>query len=306
MDDEMDLAELESLVATIRAGSFSGAARELGIPKSTVANRVNEMEARLGARLIERTTRQIRPTAEGSMLFRRGERLLLEARELEQALHEQSGTPRGTLRVSVPVLFEQAFMGKIAAAYLARYPKMVIEVVAEDRRVDIVGEGFDCAIRVGALDDSSAMARVFAQSQNIVVASASLVDRIGRPNSPADFTNWPTLWFGRDAPGNKNWEMTEAGRPIVVAIKPRAYLGSLHAVRAAVLDGLGAALLPDFFVSDDLKAGRVVSIASEWQCPPVPLSIVFPAHKQSSPRLRGFIELVMGSFHSRELVSGQN
>ncbi len=156
----MDLSELESFLATVRVGSFSGAARALGVPKSTVANRVDALETRLGARLLERTTRAVRPTSEGSLLVRRGERLLLEARDLERSFREHGGQPRGMLRVSVPMLFEQEFMGQVAATYLARHPEVRIEAVPDDWQVDFVGEGFGCAIRVGPLDDSTAIARL--------------------------------------------------------------------------------------------------------------------------------------------------
>lgn len=292
----MDLQGLESLIATIRAGSFTGAARVLGVPKSTVANRVVRLEARLGTRLLERTTRQVRPTEEGTTLFRRGERLLLEARDLEQSFHEQNGSLRGMLRVSVPALFEQEFMGTIASAYLAQYPDVKIEIVPVDRSVDLVGEGFDCAIRIGPLADSTAIAKVFAQARNIVVAAPSLVDRLGLPQALDDFARWPVLWLGPDQADARSWEFVETGRTISVTVRPRAFLGSLLAARAAVLEGAGAAFLPDIYVSRDIESGQLACISSRWQGPPVPFSIIYPAHKQSSPRLRAFVDIVVGRF----------
>lgn len=300
----MDLSELESFIATVCAGSFSAAARGLGIPKSTVANRVDALETRLGTRLVERTTRAVRPTAEGSLLWQRGEALLQEARDLEQAFREHGGQPRGKLRVSVPVLFEQEFMGEVAAACLAKYPEMQIEAVPDDRRADLVGEAFDCAIRTGALDDSTAHARVFAQARNVVVAAPALVERHGTPRAPSDLSAWPVVWYGPDTPGDKAWALFHDGRPTPVTVQPRAFLGSLRSARAAALAGVGAALLPDFLLAPDLEAGRLRVVGPEWAAPSVPLSVVYPAHKQPSPRMRAFIDVLLERFRVRALAIG--
>lgn len=298
----MELATLESLVATIRTGSFSAAARELGIPKSTVANRICKLETQLDARLLERTTRLVRPTEEGAALYMRAEQILFEARDLQRSFGGRGGQPHGTLRVSVPVLFEQAFMGRTVAALLARHPGMGIEVVADDRRVDIVGEGFDCAIRAGALSDSSATARLFAEARNVIVAAPALAARLGRLTSPVDLEPWPMIWHGRTIPGRKLLELVENGRPISVEVKPSIVLGSSYSARTAAVEGLGAAVLPNFFVDEQLKSGSLVSVAPEWLPEIVPLSVIYPAHRLASPRVRALIDILSEQFRGRRLV----
>jgi LysR family transcriptional regulator, regulator for bpeEF and oprC len=302
VDNKLDLNALQSLIATIRIGSLSGAARKLGVPKSTVANRVNALEAKLGTRLIERTTRKIRPTAEGLLLFRRGEQLLLDADEIERSFRDRGDIPRGMLRVSVPTLFDQEFMGAIASRYIAENPNVAIEVVPDDRRVDLIGEGFDCAIRAGELDEATTIARVFAETRNIIVASPSLVERFGLPLSLIELSKWPALWVGRERPGGLAWDMEQNGQIIAVTITPRAFLGTIQAVRTALLEDAGAALVPEFYVRRDLEANRLAVISSKWPSAPISLAMVYPAHKQLSPRLRAFIDILAETFKHRELT----
>lgn len=297
----MNLTYLESFVETVRRGSFSGAARSLSIPKSTVATRVDALEDEMATRLLERTTRQVRPTPEGSLLYQRSERLLAEARDLKRMFQEYGSEPRGTLRVSVPALFEQEYMAVVAAKYVASFPELRIEVVPDDRRVDLLAEGFDCAIRVGALEDSTAVVRTFAHTSNLVVAAPSLVQLHGEPAALEDLAQWPAIWVGRDNPATKIWEILVHERPVMAQVNPSLCLGSLRAAHAAALHGAGAALLPDFLVAQDLNAGKLRILNPTWGSRRIPLSVLFPMHRQASLRLRLFIDTLSAQFPDRAL-----
>ena len=167
----MDIAELRDFVAVVRAGSFAGAAEETGVPRSTLSKRIQMLEASLDLRLIERSTRKLRLTADGELLLPRALQLTTEADDIERLMRDRSTVPRGRLRVSVPMMLGQELLGGLAAVYTARWPETEIDIVFTDRRSDLIEDGFDCAIRIGPLDDSDHIARALAWSHTILVVN---------------------------------------------------------------------------------------------------------------------------------------
>jgi LysR family transcriptional regulator, regulator for bpeEF and oprC len=300
---KMKLEALDNFVATVRHGSLSAAARALSIPKSTLANRVNQLETSLRVRLLERTTRTLRPTFEGQELFDRASFLLAEIAEIERSMRDREKTPRGRIRVSAPVLLEQVFMGKISAIYAARWPETEIEVVPSDKRVDLLEEGYDCAIRVGELEDSSMIAIGVARSRNIVVATPAFESALGRQISVADLTSLPVVSFGSTNGATPPWILENGDDILQIAPRSRVLLGSLHAVRLAILNGAGAALLPEFIVADDIRNMQLRQLCPEWHSPAVRISLIYPAHRHVSVRVKALAEVLKEYFSNNDLTA---
>jgi DNA-binding transcriptional LysR family regulator len=290
-----DLNTIRDFVAVVREESYSGAARSLGTPKSTVSKRIQDLEAALKTRLIERTTRALRLTPEGMAFHARALRILAEVEEAESLLQARSDEPSGRLRISAPLLFGQAFMGGIAAAYRARCPKVAIEVVLVDRRVDLIEEGFDAAIRVGELPDSNLVFRKFAEVDQVVVATPEWI--CDTPvNSPSELSQRPCLAHSVDAATRSTWRLMNGTEAVDVNVTPVIKMSSLVALRDAALAGAGFAFLPRFMVTRDIEEGRLVHAHKNWVGVKAPVSIVYPSSRFLSARLRAFIDLLIERF----------
>ena len=296
----MNLSALDDFIAVVQGGSFAAAARATRTPKSTLSKRVQDLEAGLGVRLLERTTRKLRLTPDGALFYERARRLAADAQEIERLMRDRDEVPRGRLRVAVPILFGQTFMGRIAAEYAHRWPETTIDVVFADRRVDLITEDFDCAIRVGALEDSSLVARTFAQSESRVVAATDLVGQRSRPRMPLDIAEWPTIDFApTGAP--RPWILERGSERVELRPKGAVTLGSLYAVRDAARAGAGLAQMPEFIVADDVRTGRLLTVLDDWCGPAADLRIVYPSRRHMSARLRAFIDLMTAAFPRRTL-----
>jgi DNA-binding transcriptional LysR family regulator len=290
-----DLNSIRDFVAVVREQSYSGAARSLGTPKSTVSKRIQDLEGALETRLIERTTRALRLTPEGTAFHARALRILAEVEEAESLLQARTEEPGGRLRISAPLLFGQAFMGGIAAAYRARCPKVAIEAVLVDRRVDLIEEGFDAAIRVGELPDSNLVFRKFAEVDQVVVATPEWV-RDKPVDSPGELSQRPCLAHSVDASTRSTWRLTNGTDIVDVTVTPVIKLSSLVALRDAALAGAGFAFLPRFMVAKDIEEGRLVHAHRHWASVHAPVSMVYPSSRFLSARLRAFIDLVVERF----------
>jgi DNA-binding transcriptional LysR family regulator len=304
----LDLNALRDFVAVIREGSFTAAARALGVPKSTVSKRVQDLEATLRTRLIERTTRSLRLTPEGAAFHARATRIVSEADEAEASVQSQTQEPQGHLRVSSPQLFGQTYLGGLAAEYRARHPKVTIEFVLVDRRVDLIEEGFDAAIRIGDLPDSSLIARHVADADQVLVAASSLFDRFKPPKVPGDIAKLPCLAYSRSGTSHVTWELhrrkpSKAAllQPVGVIVDPVIVLTSPLALRAAAIAGAGVANIPRFIAAEAIAAGRLVELLPGWHSRTVQISIVYPSSRFLNARLRAFIDLLAASFPDRRL-----
>lgn len=287
----MDLSELRSFLSVARAGSFAAASEQTGVPKSTLSSRVQSLEASLNLRLLERTTRSLRLTHDGDLLLKRAARLIAEADDLERTMRDRNAEPAGRLRVSVPVTFGQARMGQIATAYVRRWPKATIEVVHSDRFVDLLEEDFDCAIRIGSLPDSELIARRFAWSRTVLVASPEVADGLRRLESPRALAGTASISF---APHGVpvDWILENGSERLKFNPNSAVTLGSLHAVCAAAISGGGVALVPEMIAAESLEGGLLMRLMPQWRGPASALNLVYPAHRHASPRLRAFFEIL--------------
>lgn len=296
----LDLNALRDFVAVICEGSFSAAARALGVPKSTISKRVQDLEASLSTRLIERTTRSLRLTSDGAAFHARATRIVADAEDAEKALRAHGDEPVGHLRITSPQLFGQRYLGTVAAAYRTKFPKTTLEISLLDRSVDLIEENFDAAIRIGDLPDSTMVARTIAFADTVVVSTPSLLRRKTGLMSPVDLRTLPCLAFSM-APYHASWRLQKAGEVLEVQIKPALAINSLVALRDAAITGAGFAYLPRFIVADDVAAGRLALATPKWSGAIVPISLVYPSARFLSARLRGFVDILVETFPERRL-----
>ena len=283
----MDLLALADFNLVARHGGFGKAARATGRPKATLSRRVTELEAGLGLRLFERGGRTLRLTQEGQALFERTGTLLTELDETTRAIASGGHSPGGLLRISAPLLFSQTAMGKLAAAFVARYPKIQLEVITEDRSVDMVEEGYDLVIRVNPQPDAALVGRVFLRDRLVVVASPEL----SRP-APGEAVCAVTRGAVTQA---ESWQIVSASGRSEMAARPVLGLSSLIMVRDAVRTGVGAARLPLSLVSRDLAAGTLVRWA-DVAGPETELWALYPTRRLLSARVSALLDFLKEAF----------
>lgn len=282
----MDLNELVVFVRVVQVGSIRGAAAALGMPKSTVSRKLLDLEERLEARLLHRTTRKLGLTDVGRIYYDHGVRIVTEVESAEQAVRNQHDTPRGLLRVTAPL--NLAFLAPIFGDYLRRYPEVRLELSANARVVDLVEERFDVGIRAGRLEDSSLIARSLGTLERILVATPEYVKRRGRPRTPADLKKHDCLLFGNDA----RLTLARDGRMEEVSLSPRLLVTDIDVIEVTLKAGLGIAVMPSFLCEKGIRAGRLVHVLPGWSLPKAPLHLVYPSARHLSPTVRSFIDHV--------------
>ena len=289
----MDLNSLRSFVVVVTHGGFAAAARAKGIPKSSLSRRVHDLEDALGVRLIDRTSRTFRATVEGSELFEHASPALSGLQEVEQTLLSRGGEPTGRLRIAAPTLFGNFYLGGLAARYLAAYPKVELEIAVSDRTVDLIGEGFDAAIRVNGPAANDLVRIDFARCCMQLVASPEAAARAGRL-STRSFRCLPTVFFD-NFPVAPPWRFVKGKHTFEVVPHAVMRLSTLAMVRDAVVAGAGFSMLPDTLVADDIANGSLLYFG-DLAGVDVTLSIVHPSKRFVSRRLRAFIDMLVETF----------
>lgn len=296
----MDLNALKEFTAIATEGSFAAAARKLGTPKSTVSKRIQNLEAALGVKLIERTTRKLTLTPEGALVLARAERILSDAAEIASALNETGDSVSGHLRIATPVLFGQAFMGQIAAVSRRLYPNLTLEVVLTDSQPDLIEDSFDAAIRVGHPAHSKLIAHRIATSHRVIVAAPDIVP--ASLTDPADLAALPIILSGIGLV--QTWYFTDGKCRASQRLAGRLAMTSDTALRDAALGGAGIAQLPLFLVEDDLTSGALVQVLEGWTCEPTEISFVYHGAQSLTSRLRGLLEVMKSAFPDETLHGG--
>lgn len=275
-----------------RLESFAAAARALELSPTAVSRFVAGLEADLGVRLLNRTTRRQALTPEGAAYLDRAERILDEVRALDEAVTRREGPPRGQVRVTVGVSFAEAQLTPRVPGFLACYPELSLTLSLTDRKVDIVAEGFDVALRIGTLADSALTARPIATCRHAVCAAPGLVAERGRPEDWSGLLDWPTIV---DTNQPRGWRFGPSGE---AGFEPRGRyrVDSAQATREAALAGLGAAYLPTFVAGPAIADGRLEVLVSPEVCQPLPLVAVFPAGRFLSRAARAFVDFAIEAF----------
>ncbi|WP_321959175.1 LysR family transcriptional regulator [Burkholderia cenocepacia] len=289
MSGTTDFNQFLIFVWVIQAGSLSEAARRLNLPKSTVSRKISELEERIGERLIQRTTRKLSLTEAGRILFERVGPAMSDIEEAESAVAGMRGTPRGLLRVAAPM--SSSTLGPIVAEYLVRYPDVAVEMVCSDRRVDLVEERFDVAIRAGALVDSTLVARNLGKAKSMLVVAPEYSQRHGIPKTPAELANHACVAFSGGAAPHV-WALESKGKRVEVRITPRLIVNDMEIARDAALAGVGIACLPDLFCADDVRAKRLLHLLVDWSFAEIPVHALYPTRRHLSPKVVAFVDLL--------------
>lgn len=288
----MDLNALNDFTWVAIQGSLGKASRASGRSKATLSRRIAELEEQLGVRLIERSARGLKLTEAGQQLVSRTEGPMQEVAEAMTAARDGPSTPRGRLRIASPVLFSQLSMGRIGAEFCARYPEVTMEVVAEDRAVDLVEEQFDVAIRINPSPDSSLVGRCFAKDRLVVVAAPTLPIPV-----PGDVRPVPAVVYSSFQP--TQWNLDD-GR-LVLAPEPRLRLSSFLMVRDAAVAGAGVALIPQSIAWNQLSRGELV----QWGVVTgidVGLWVLHTSRRLPAPKVRAFVEFICERYPEESLV----
>jgi DNA-binding transcriptional LysR family regulator len=293
------LRTIEAFVRVAESGSFSEAARRLRSSKSAVSRQVATLEAELDARLFHRTTRSLTLTEAGRSYFERATRILADLEEANLSVSQLQAAPRGRLRVNAPMSFGFLHLAPAIPDFLSRYPQIEVDMIMNDRFVDLVDEGFDVAVRIGRLEDSSLVARKLAPIRRAVCASSTYLNARGVPHSPDDLTAHECLCYSNVAVANE-WRFTaQDGRLWPVQVKGRLSTNNGDALVAAALKGLGLVNQPTFIVGHHLQAGTLIAVLDEFVHQDMAVSAVYPHSRHLSPKVRAFVDFLVERFGPR-------
>jgi DNA-binding transcriptional LysR family regulator len=288
--DRIDAMQAFVTVADLRG--FAPAARKLKLSPSAVTRLIAALEERLGARLLQRTTRSVKLTDAGARYLERIRRILADVEDAERAAEGERTRPSGRLVVSAPVGFGRLHVSPVMTGYLKRYPEVSGELRLEDRMVNLVEDGVDLAVRIGLLDDSSLVARQVGEMRRIVVASPAYLRAHGEPRTPGALASHQTIQFGATS-GSAEWRFVENGGEIRVNYAPRLLTNSADAAIQYAEAGGGLTRVLAYQAADAVKRGGLKVVLQKFELPPLPIHIVYPTSRLLSAKVRAFIDLVV-------------
>ncbi|OEZ28867.1 MULTISPECIES: LysR family transcriptional regulator [Variovorax] len=292
------LTALKVFRTTAAAGSFAGAARQLGLSAAAVSKNIAELEAHLKVRLINRTTRSMSLTEAGAAYVERLARILDDLDEADAALAPVGASPGGVLRVSAPLTFALTCISPHIPAFMARHPNLRLELNLQDTRIDLIGEGYDLAIRGSdRLEDSSLVARELMTMTHVLCGAPGYFAAHGRPAAPEDLKAHECVQFTLSGHANK-WTFRRAGRSVAVPIDGRYKVSSSIAVRDALLAGFGLSLVPRIYVEQELAAGRLEAVLADWEADRTPVYAVYPS-RHLAAKTRAFVDFLLERFAAR-------
>ena len=282
------LHEMETFVRVVETGSFSAAARDLNIGQPAISKTIAGLEERLGVRLLVRSTRRLSPTEAGIAFYERALRAIAEANEAEAAAQGAGTGLEGRLRICAPVTFARLHLVPRLGAFLDAHPKLRLELVMDDRAIDLVAENIDAALRMGALTDSALVARKLTQGERLVVASPAYLARRGVPITPADLLEHDAVVYGQTS-GGEEWGFRRGTSETSVHIQTRLTISAAEGVRAAVIAGQGFAISSRWMFAPELESGEVVPVLDEWTLPSIDLWVIYPSGRLTSTKARAFV-----------------
>jgi DNA-binding transcriptional LysR family regulator len=285
------LAAMETYVSVVEAGSFSAAARRLNLGQPAVSKSIAQLEKRLGTRLLLRSTRGLTATDAGQRFYEHAKRAIEEADEAEQAARESSESLSGRVRVSAAVTFARLHVLPALKTFMDQHPNLEIDIVLDDRNIDLLEEGMDVALRMGALDDSTMTARRIAQSPRRVVGTPAYFAVAGIPKTPADLSRHQAIVYSQRG-GGESWSFSQDGREVAVVVSGRVRVSAAEGMRTAVLGDMGLAVASPWRFSPELAEGKVLAVLTDWKLPPVDLWAVFPSGRLVTSKARAFVTFV--------------
>ncbi len=290
------LKQIESFVAVATKGSLTAAAHAEGVAPAVIGRRIDALEERLGVKLLRRTTRRITLTHEGAAFLEAGQRLLVDLASAEASVSAGGVKASGHLRITAPAGFGRRHVAPLVPGFIAQHPEVSLSLNLSDRVIDIVNEGYDCAIRVGALPDSSLVSARLADNRRRCVAAPGYLERAGTPAAPAELMRHECLTLSSDASQTRGWAFLVDGQ--VTHLRPRGRLDCSdgQVLHQWCLAGLGIAWRSTWEVDADLAAGRLVAVLEEFAAPPNGIYAVFPQRKHMPLRVRLWIEHIRQRF----------
>ena len=299
-----DLNDLYYFAAVVEHSGFASAERALGIPKSRLSRRISQLETELGVRLLQRSTRRFAVTDVGQSVYRHAQSMLAEAQAAREVVDRLSAEPRGVIRVSIPVGIAQHHMPKLLPEFLARYPQVRVQMHISNRRVDVINEGFDVALRVRTRldDDGSLVMRSFGQIQELLVASPNYLKRMGRPVAPDELAEHVTMSMSEDE-ARQRWELHgPSGEVKRMELKPRIMGFDFPMLMQLAKQGIGITLLPETICAEAVRAGELEVVLPDWRLPQGIFHAVFASRRGMLPAVRVFIDYLAEK--APELVEG--
>lgn len=289
---------MKVFVAVVQAGGFSAAAEALDLSKAMISKRIKHLEDTLGVRLLNRTNRSLSLTEVGAIYLEQCQQILAQVEEADLAITQLNSQPQGILKVTAPTSFGTFHLVPAIADYKVRYPEVKVHLALNDRLVDLVEEGLDIGVRVGRLQDSNLIARQLASVRLVVCGAPAYFKRHGVPQVPADLMQHNCLLYTQQTPKDK-WEFkgTEGGFSVRVAGDFEAMVGD--AVRIAAIQGLGLVQLTTYVVGQDLKAGRLLAVLTEYEPDEIPIHAVYPHRRGLSATVRTFVEFLHARFYPK-------
>lgn len=289
-----DLNDFAWFVKVVEHGGFAAAGRALDLPKSRLSRRIAQLEARLGVRLIQRTTRQFTVTEVGQTFYQHCKAMLIEAEAAEEAVAALQAEPRGLVRITCPVTLLHVHVGPMLAKFMAHYPGINLQLEATNRRVDLVAEGVDIAIRVRPrpFDDSDLVLRVLADRGHCLVTSPQLIQRLGVPTMPSELSAWPGLSLGEGRQDHK-WALSgPEGAKAEIHFQPRLMTTDMLALREAAIAGVGLVQLPILMVKEQLASGALIKVLEEWEPRREVIHAVYPSRRGLLPSVRTLVDFL--------------
>lgn len=283
---------LPIFVSVVECGSFSAAGQKLGLSKSAISKRITQLEQHLGIQLLQRTTRSLSLTDAGARYFEYIRPAVLLTQEGLDAISELQQTPKGNLRISVPMVFGRLYIAPLIAEFLKRYPDIQLQMQMDDKTTDLIADGFDLAIRIGELPDSSLIARKIAPCLSVICASPAYLAQHGLPMVPSELTQHNCLFYSYFQDGVE-WSFHSPDGMQRIQPKGNYQVNNSDAIHLACLDGLGIANLPRFIVESDLQAGRLQTILTDFPLPEHGIYAVYPQRKYLPTKVKVLIEFLM-------------
>lgn len=285
------LAAMEAFVLVVDTGSFSAAARRLNVGQPSLSKMVAQLEERLGVKLLARTTRGLTATEAGLNFYERARRSIEEAEEAELSVRRAGSSLTGRLQICAAVTFARIHIIPGLPEFLARHPELDMELVLDDRNIDLVQEGIDVALRMGRLIDSTLTARRIASSPHVVLATPSYFARTGEPAKPSDLAGHEAVIYDQRV-GGSTWPFQRDGAQIAIALKGRLRVTAAEGLRAAVLANTGLAIISEWMFAPEIADGTVKVVLKDWQLPRIDLWAVFPAGRTATAKARTFTDFV--------------
>jgi DNA-binding transcriptional LysR family regulator len=291
-----NLTDIAIFVKVVELSSFTAAAEALDMSQPVVSKSVTRLEEKLGARLLNRTTRRLSLTEAGSELYRRSVKALEEIENAELEVARFQTEPRGTLKVSAPMSFSILHLGATIQPFMERNPGVTIELSLDDRQVDLVEEGFDVAIRIGRLQESSLVARKITPCRQVICASPAYLKKHGKPEAPEDLLEHNVIVYSFLS-NAREWRLTDGGGELhVVPIKGSIHSNNGLVNRAAAVAGAGIVMLPTFYIGDQLRSGELKPILCQFKPVEIALYAVYPERRNLTPKVRAFVDFLAATF----------